>query len=161
MTPPPINHTLLLAILEVVKKGDSFGYHTVRIDIQRMPIFALVADEHFRQHWDILIENRCLIPIGYKKEVAVNEPKDCIGTYRGMVLAIEAETNDKSELNRLTLENLQYQQTVRDLQIRLNEALLQDIPVNAMDRKTISVWTVVLGVIAAIEFLLLIFGVRL
>lgn len=73
----------------------------------------------------------------------------------------EKNNDTERQINDLTLEKLQYERTIRELQKELAEAQLKDIPVNAEDRKTMSGWTVALAVVAIIEFLLLLFGVSL
>ena len=73
----------------------------------------------------------------------------------------EQRTDLERRINELSLEKLEYERTIRDLQQRLAEAQLHDIPKNADDRKTESVWTTAVAVIAIVEFVLLLFGVSL
>jgi hypothetical protein len=67
----------------------------------------------------------------------------------------------QDKINTLTLKSLELQDTNSELVIKLSEANLklsnlqiEDIPVNAMDRKTIITWTIVSAVIAIGAFVL-------
>ena len=81
--------------------------------------------------------------------------------------SIDKTTKLENEIKRLTLENLQTQNNNKELQRELNEAQLslskaqeKDIPINAVDRKTVIIWQIIAGVSIAVVFLLKLFGVK-
>ncbi len=95
-----------------------------------------------------------MMPFG--KEIIIKD-----GLYSLYLQRLKDEKNNNLEhqINELTLEKLQYERTIRDLEKALMEAQKGDIPKNAEDRKTNVIWTVGLGVVAAVELVLLLLGV--
>ena len=91
----------------------------------------------------------------------LNNEKDYISFYQNKVNSSNNDNNLEIQIRQLNLDKLQYESTIRDLQKALAEEQLKDIPKNAEDRKTNVIWIVVVGVIAVVEFFLLIFGVNL
>lgn len=72
----------------------------------------------------------------------------------------EKNNETETKINELTLDKLQYERTIRDLEKRLSEAQLEDIPKNAEDRKTVIIWQIAAVVLGATAFLLKLFGVK-
>lgn len=70
------------------------------------------------------------------------------------------EQQEAAEINRLTIENLKYAQTIRNLEKELKEAQLKDIPKNDKHRDDVLIWQIIAGVSIAVAFLLKLFGAK-
>ena len=161
-----MDNLMALEILKVIKKGVSNGRETIKSDIRKMDLFMDKSDNDFYDTFDKLEELGHIIDdrspaTNNMQTFILNNEKDYIEFYQNKVNTTNNDNNLELQINQLNLDKLKYEVTIRDLQKELSEAQLGDIPKNAEDRKTDVTWTVVLGVIAIVEFFLLLFGVNL
>ena len=88
---------LALEILKIIQAGQSFGYQTVKNDIQKMHGFIEITDTKFREVWDKLNETKCLIDFrnpeqGNVKCWRLNSERNCIDYYTAKIRAEEIKT---------------------------------------------------------------------
>ena len=161
-----MDNFMALEILKVLKKGESNGYQTIKRDILDMESFMDKTETDFQITFKKLEELKHVIDYrdettNNMQEYRLNNEKDYISFYQNKVNSSNNDNNLEIQIRQLNLDKLQYESTIRDLQKALAEEQLKDIPKNAEDRKTNVIWIVVVGVIAVVEFFLLIFGVNL
>lgn len=86
-----MNNHLALEILNVLKKGESNGYQTIKNDIQEMKSFYEVSDTDFKIVFDKLEELKCIIQFRNITQNNVrcyklNIEKDCIELYSNKLM---------------------------------------------------------------------------
>ena len=121
-----MNDQLLLEILKTLQRGQSNSRETVKKEIFDMQGFADLNEKDLKVEWDILIENKCIIDyrgeetnnlIAFKN----NPNKDCISIYETRISEQNRKDNENKEIGKLSLDNLLYQTTIRDLEKRVSE----------------------------------------
>ena len=163
---------MALEILKILKKGESNGYHTVKKDILDMESFSDKTETDFQTTFTKLHELNHISAYrdestNYMEAFRISNSKDYILIYQKRLNeklnsdnAIKENTALSLQINKLNLDKLQYETTIRDLQRSLAEAQLKEIPKIAADRKTVITWQIIAGVLALVAFLLKLFGVQ-
>ncbi|MBL7723877.1 MAG: hypothetical protein JNK27_06995 [Chitinophagaceae bacterium] len=163
---------LLLEILKTLERGNSCGRDTVKNEILSMQSFSLLTDAEYVAAWNKLIENKCVIDFRNQqknnvREYKLNPTKDCIPTYTQKLIEKEQQVNStmqrsdlEQKIKEMTLEQLEYEKTIRGLKKDLMEAQRNDIPKAAQHRDDVLIWQIIAGVSVTVAFLLKLFGVK-
>jgi hypothetical protein len=80
-----MNEDLAIAILTVIKNGESFGFQTVFNDVRQLPEFFDLTQPDFTETWNKLKEIDCLLRHDqahiHRGGVKLNTDKDCLSIY--------------------------------------------------------------------------------
>lgn len=100
---------LLVAILEIINKGQSFGFNTIFAEIQSDNRFVAITEKQFRDAFNSLKNNGCIVSRekNNPSEVKLNPDKDCLTHYNSLLLEHINEGETTSLIRNLTAKNLQ------------------------------------------------------